>query len=367
MGSTALGTAAAALAVVLFSLFPLPTKTFKTGEGLFFQLFMCAGIWTVGVILFFIQCALSSSCPVFVPLAALGGAMWCLANLLLVPIVNTVGIGVCMVTWGCIELLSGWCTARFGLFGLHAQAVRDPSLNAAAVALGVVSLLVLSSATPAVAVGLDKRSEEGGSGEERALLLAPQALPRPPLPSALPLPLFANWEDTGYDFTLFLTAPQKRAFGVAACAVAGALSGSTFSPVQYVVDNRAAFPGASGALLDHLHAHFTGILLTSIFSFVLYCAATRNRPWVSAPLALPAYASGVCWGLAMVCWFLANQNLSIVVAFPLVTLGPGLMSMLIGGYFFKEVSGTRNIALLVVACALFIASACLISLSGGAS
>ena len=53
------------------------------------------------------------------------------------------------------------------------------------------------------------------------------------------------------------------------------------------MDHRGAFPGASGALLDHLHAHFTGILLTSYACLALYCAATRNRPWASAPLIPP--------------------------------------------------------------------------------
>ena len=119
--------------------------------------------------------------------------------------------------------------------------------------------------------------------------------------------------------------------------------------------------------MDHLHAHFTGILLTSLVSMGVYCAATGNRPWVSAALTLPAYCAGLCWGVAMICWFLANENLSIVVAFPIVTLGPGVVNLWIGWQFFGEIKGARNAALLVLACALFLVASSLISLSGGAA
>ena len=377
----AAGIACAFAAVLLFAVFPLPTKTFATGDGIFFQLCMCLGIWTVGAALYLAQCAASpSGCPAFVPLASLGGAIWCASNLLLVPIVNTVGVGVCMITWGAVEMLTGWATARFGLFGLRAQAVAQPALNYAAVALGVASLCVLSAASPAVAEGGSSGGGSGGSareglggGEEgeapaAALLLQGEGEGEgeeaQQQQQQQPAPLFPDWEQSGYDFTRLLTSPaQRRAFGIGACLVAGLLSGSTFSPVQYVVDHRAAFGGASSALLDHLYAHFTGILLASAAAFALYCGASGNRPWVSAPLALPAFACGLCWGCAMVAWFFANQDLSIVVAFPIVTLGPGVVSVFIGWRYFGEVKGARNVALLLAALALFAASATLISLS----
>lgn len=374
----ALGIAAAFTAVLLFALFPLTTKTHASGDGLFFQLFMCLGIFTVGALLYLLQCTvLSSACPAFVPLAAVGGCIWCLSNLLLVPIVQSIGVGLCMITWGAVEMLTGWGTARFGLFGLRPQPVSSPAMNYSAVALGIVSLLVLSAAQPAVALAgaattsttditplLSSLQVEGEEEEGKAGPPAPASAP-----ASAPAPaLFPDWELTGYDFTLLLSPTGKRLFGVCACLVAGALSGSTFTPVQYIVDHRALlYPGASGSLLDHLHSHFTGILLTSVLAFAAYCGATGNRPWVSAPLALPSYASGLCWGCAMVAWFVANQNLSIVVAFPIVTLGPGLVSMAIGWRCFGEISGCRNVALLLLASCLFAAAATLLALSGGAA
>ena len=167
----AAGIAAAFGAVLGFALFPLPTKTYATGDGIFFQLCMCLGIWSVGAVLYLVQCSGSGGCPAFVPLASLGGAIWCASNLLLVPIVNTVGVGLCMLSWGAVEMLTGWATAHWGLFGLRAQAAAQPALNYAAVALGVASLCVLSAATPAVAEGGGASAAQGEEAPAAALLL----------------------------------------------------------------------------------------------------------------------------------------------------------------------------------------------------
>lgn len=355
-----LGLVFAGVAVLLFTAFPLPTKSFATADGLYFQAIMACGIWLVGAVLFWVQCASSSGCPAFVPFSCLGGAIWALSNMLLVPIVGCIGVGLCMLFWGCTEMLAGWCTARFGLFGVHAQPVSNASLNYAGVALGVLSLLVLSFATPAVADGSDRRALEDAEEGGGAPLLPPPAAPglqEAAPPPAAPAPGFAFWEAW--------PPLAKRAFGVGASLVAGSLSGSTFTPVQRVVDHPELFPGAPRTLLGNLHAHFTGILFTALAGLAVYAAATRNAPWVSSPLTLPALAAGACWGVAMVFWFLANDAVSMVIAFPIVTLGPGVLSMVVGLAFFRELSGARNLALLAVASALFLASAVSISASGG--
>jgi glucose uptake protein GlcU len=98
----------------------------------------------------------------------------------------------------------------------------------------------------------------------------------------------------------------------------------------------------------------------------LYALAARGRPWASPRVVLPGLASGVIWGLACVAWFAANERLSLVIAFPLVTLGPGLVSMAVGGLFFGEVRSRREAALLAAAVATFCAAGACLGLSGGA-
>lgn len=161
------------VAVVLFSLFPLPTKTSECADGVFFQFLMCCGIWIVGASLYYYQCLTASECPQYVPLASAGGAIWALSNLFLIPIVQTVGVGVCMTAWGTTEMLTGWATAKFGLFGIKAQPVTSLPLNYGGVAMALCSLLTLalaqsSSGSDDGAVRLIEDDSSSSSREEDA-------------------------------------------------------------------------------------------------------------------------------------------------------------------------------------------------------
>ena len=86
--------------------------------------------------------------------------------------------------------------------------------------------------------------------------------------------------------------------------------------------------------MDYVFGHFTGILLASTFWFVVYCIWKRNKPKVYPKVILPALGSGILWGIAMgqllvycllslmfivVGWFIANENLSLAVSFPIIT------------------------------------------------
>lgn len=59
--------------------------------------------------------------------------------------------------------------------------------------------------------------------------------------------------------------------------------------------------------------------------------------------------SGCMWAVAQTAWFVANNNLSLVVAFPLVAMGPGIVGALWGVFVFKEITGKRNYIVLVAA------------------
>lgn len=63
---------------------------------------------------------------------------------------------------------------------------------------------------------------------------------------------------------------------------------------------------------------------------------------------LPAIASGVMWGIATACWFIANKVLSEPVSFPIVTTIPGAIASLFWGVLiFHEIKvGTRILSFL---------------------
>jgi len=374
----AIGLAALAGSVALYAFFPLPAKACATGDGVFFALCMSLGIYLVGAAYYaLVQCRAGPACPAFEPVASIGGAVWAASNLLLIPICNALGVGPAMLVWGLFECLTGWATGRFGLFGLLREPVRSEVMNDLGVALVLASLTILAFVQPAsseeaaAAAAPALGGDADASEEAGAALLLEEGGGKPAAVgiNAAAGPAAGNGADDahfalhGHDFTASLSPPQKRAFGFAAALVAGVMSGSTFTPAQYVIDHRADFPGASSNMTDLVFSHFTGVAASSVLYFIVYCAATRNRPWVSAALCLPGLASGVSWGLAFLLWALANQRLSIVVAFPVVTIGPGVLTSVMAIYLFGEIKGSRNLGLVAAAVAVYSAGAVLIALS----
>jgi len=125
--------------------------------------------------------------------------------------------------------------------------------------------------------------------------------------------------------------------------------GNTFTPPDYIRLNQHG----PTAPLDYVFSHFIGIFATSTLWFVVYCAYMRGAPMINPRLTLPGFISGVMWAIAQTMWFLANDQLSVSVAFPIITSGPGIVSALWGVFVFGEIQGRRNY--LVLCSAIFTA------------
>ena len=111
-----------------------------------------------------------------------------------------------------------------------------------------------------------------------------------------------------------------------------------------------------------------GIYALSTAAFVAYCAIQGARgaaPFVDGRLVLPGLLSGLMWAAAQTCWFVANDALSMSVAFPLITSGPGVVSAAWGVLVFKEIKGCRNYCVLALAVSLTIAGCVMIGMSRG--
>ena len=84
-----------------------------------------------------------------------------------------------------------------------------------------------------------------------------------------------------------------------------------------------------------------------------------NAPQV----VLPALASGIMWGVGDALWFVANEKLGFVVAFPIVLAGPGIVASLWGIFLLRELEGTRNFVLTAIVAVLVVSGAACISAS----
>ncbi|CAM4496020.1 hypothetical protein PO909_015054 [Leuciscus waleckii] len=330
-----------AVAAVFFGSNFVPVKKIDTGDGMFFQWILCAAIWTVSLV---VNIILNS--PKFWPLVMVGGAIWATGNVTVVPIVKTIGLGLGLLIWASFNLLLGWASSRFGWFGIGAETVSKPVLNSCGAGLCLISAIVFFFVKTDV--------QRSSTSEETPLLID----------HAVNSETVVSTDDSWVDALRPLT---KRIVGTSLAVVAGVLYGSSFVPVLYIKnhadDPNSLYSGASQFDLDYVFAQYSGIFLASTVYFLLYCAIKKNKPQVFPKAVLPGFLSGIMWGVATCCWFLANHYLSAVVSFPIITTVPGLIAALWGVVVFKEVKGWRNYIVLIVAFCLVLSGALLTAFS----
>lgn len=328
----AYGIAANVVAVLLYGSNIVPVKRIETGDGMFFQWVTCAAIWVVAML-----GDLMLQSPKFHPFAMLGGFIWATGNILVVPIVKAVGLSLGVLIWGSSSLLMGWASTKFGWFGINPQEVSRPVLNYCGAALCLLSGLIfffvksdvdLHSNAETIPLLIDKEDQ-----------FLPLGLSKRPVsgingPASTPF-----WID-------IIGTKTRRFIGCMLAVLSGLLYGSSFTPILYIKARSACtdciFQGASAFDLDYVYAQCSGIFLASTLYFAIYCAAMKNKPRVYSRAILPGMLSGVMWALATYCWFLANNYLSAVITFPIVTAGYGLVAALWGCLVFREIKGLSN-------------------------
>lgn len=319
------GFSACAVAAVFFGSNFVPVKKFDTGDGMFFQWILCAAIWIVSVIANIILHS-----PQFWPYAMLGGFIWATGNVTVVPILKTIGLGLGLLIWASFNLLMGWASSTFGWFGINKETVPRPYLSYTGAALCLISALIFFFV-----------KSEGGLSRS-----VPETTPLLSHGTINESPSDVSWVDN-------LSPLKKRLIGCGLAVAAGLLYGSSFVPVLYIKDcakrNDTRFAGASQFDLDYVFAQFSGIFLTSTVYFLIYCSVMKSKPKIYPQAILPGFVSGIMWGIATCCWFLANHYLSAAVSFPIITAVPGLIAALWGVVLFKEIKGLKNYITLVVA------------------
>uniref|UniRef100_UPI0037E8E111 transmembrane protein 144b n=1 Tax=Semicossyphus pulcher TaxID=241346 RepID=UPI0037E8E111 len=335
----AYGIAANVVAVLLYGSNIVPVKRIETGDGMFFQWVNCAAIWVVAMV-----GDLMLQTPKFHPFAMLGGFIWATGNILVVPVVKAIGLSLGVLIWGSSSLLMGWASTRFGWFGINAQDVSRPILNYCGAALCLLSGLVFFFV---------KSDVELHPNSERIPLLIDRE------DQFLPLGLSKGTVSgingpSSTPFWIDIIGPKtRRLIGCMLAVLSGLLYGSSFTPILYIkarsACNDCIFQGASAFDLDYVYAQCCGIFVASTVYFAIYCAAMKNRPRVYSRAILPGLLSGVMWALATYCWFLANNYLSAVITYPIVTAGYGLVAALWGCLVFKEIKGLSNCFIFLLA------------------
>jgi hypothetical protein len=122
-------------------------------DGMVFQFWMATGILVMGLI----TLAFSAKDPLatqdFRPVLAMdgmiGGAIWCCGNLLTVPIVSSIGLGLGLTLWGGVSLVVSFVIGLVGVLGLEPQKINE-YFGIPGVLLAVASLIMFSFVQPTI-------------------------------------------------------------------------------------------------------------------------------------------------------------------------------------------------------------------------
>lgn len=362
----AIGLAWCLLAGVGFGINYLPVKKVEPGDGIFFTFCMSIGILLVGLLWSFVAHTETtdyfSGIPTFEPYAMLGGMTWMLGNFMCPIIIRWIGLGLGLTVWDLSNMIMGWATGYLGLFGVPKEVVHQQWMNFLGLALAVVSLFFFAQArdddtgleentgltetadleNPVRTSRIRSHSEPAACTQQAPKetekpvsvlptiesVLSVQSVVGPDVPTPQPS-RFASW----------VSSKRSRfpiGFGMA--MVAGVLFGYTFDPV---IELSSSERGSSDQM-DYVWSHFAGILVTGNVALVLYVMIRGEKSYLPRAVVLPAIFSGAIWAVAQIAWFKANEELSLVIAFPIVSTLPGLVALLIGVVFFGELKTRRS-------------------------
>jgi hypothetical protein len=316
------GYLAAAVASLMFGSCYVPMKRFDTGDGLFFQWIFGATVFAFGV-----GCEVFSQSLVFDWYGVLGGAVWALGNVCVVPILRFLGLGLGFLVWSAVNLLGAYAWGALGLFGLEREVPRNITVSLLGLAFGVLSFLIFLFIKPTIDAprSADADGSEDGSSngflddgratamsasdlesvrddlilrvkESRAGPINEDARPAGPGPAGADgdAPLVLVYGDR----VLSAVPGGGRLFGLALAAWSGLCYSWNAVPYtvwheKYLREHNDSVPGP----FDYFFSFGTGVFLCASLLFVVYCAVAANRPRLYPSACLPSVLSGVMWSI----------------------------------------------------------------------
>ena len=165
-------------------------------------------------------------------------------------------------------LITGWITVRFGFCDLIAEVPTKPDFNYAGIALILFSTIAY----------LFVKAEANINKETNHLTNPTYNY------SIQDFNENAVLKGTFYDRVN--NSKLRYPIGIGLSVFAGIFYGQTNTPIVYVRNNYA---NASQNNLDYMFSYTTGILLTSIFYFTVYCMIKKNKPTLYPEVILPGF------------------------------------------------------------------------------
>ncbi|KAI6214367.1 hypothetical protein M3Y94_00259700 [Aphelenchoides besseyi] len=307
---------------------PLKGKNF--GDGVYSLQLRSIVILLVGYAIFILN-----DCQFF-PVVMVGGALWAIANLIVLPCVGQIGLGLTVLLYSFTNCLTNWLIGNYGFLGLtKARQPKNAILNYIGLMFllfgGILMFFIKPNLKqPNLPTPTSQSSMTGMISGEKTDVLNQIEFDSP---------------TTGTQM-VNITVKQfnmKRILAVIGSLVAGFFYGVNVVPVIYYQDT---FKEAPQNGQSYVMSHFSGIFATSSLIFIAYCIIKKNRPFVAAEITLASFASGLLWAIAQSIFIISVKHLSQAISGPIGSTFPACVASIWSVLYFKEIKGTRNLVFL---------------------
>jgi glucose uptake protein GlcU len=107
----------------------------------------------------------------------------------------------------------------------------------------------------------------------------------------------------------------------------------------------------------------SGIWIANTVALLFYCLVKRNQPEIYPNMILPSIISGIMWALACSGWMVATAYLGFTVGYVLVAIGPMIVNSFWTTVVYREISGKKNIIILLASLSVAVGGVVLLALS----
>ncbi|KAE9415006.1 hypothetical protein Angca_009900, partial [Angiostrongylus cantonensis] len=307
--------------------------------GFFVQWIECSAVLLVGYAINVIR-----GFPPFQWIAAIGGVLYATGNIFAVPVVNGLGMGVAFLIWGSMQIIVGWSVSRFGLFGfLGPTKVKNNVMNNAGM---VITLIRFFSGVLFILVkhtdGKSTKSLNNVSYTESSVTKRTTG---------------SKVSESAADEGQF---PQKLPYVPMAMLLA-ILHGLMMTPIGVLKQNNPSTD--TNQVFDYMWSFYSTVFVASTIYFVLYCIIRREKAYVHRELVVPSVGYGLLWASGMTLWLVSGHMLSQVVAYPVITRLPAIISAILDVVVYKSITGRNNLIFLASAVGVGLTGVILIALS----
>jgi len=357
-------------AIFVWGTMYVPARDYESYDGSIFQWYMGCSILFTGIIIHFMigtttvpGTEYQTMFPIYWE-GIVGGILWSISNILVVPSVKLLGLGVGFTVYHAINLILGYLNGKYGLYGLSVEKTNigmdlsivwfiasfvlimlvEPTITRPRDAQGEInqsSQNTLQESIPSV------RNEDNDESKEKECIETGEIQKEKDNDEGVAInPLAETIALMDENITNQIEESTKRIRFIGGMIIA--IFGGYFTSVNMVpyslwVEktkkyNPSPFHFTLSQCLGVFFMSTIYVLLASLFHRLW----PPIRQWPKHPVLLPALSAGSMWAIGFALSSLGVATLGMTIGYVLTAVGPVGVSALWTQFYFQEIRGQKN-------------------------